>query len=402
MDFDFSPEQKEIQHQAARLLAEQCDLRAVRRVLEGEAPYDRALWKKVAELGWLGVAFPEDCGGLGLGHGTLCVIAEELGRALAPLPVSSSIYLAAEAVMQAGDAALRAELLPSLAGGERIATLAAAEGMVSASATSRVQTRVSDGRLSGTKLPVPDGMVADWAVVSARVAARVNGFDVETTGLFLVELDGPGVQRHALQCLDPTRPQARIVFDAAPARLLGRAEDGAATLERVLDRAAVLVAFEQIGGADAALAMSTEYAKIRHAFGRPIGSFQAIKHKLADMYTRNQLARSNAWYAAWALDASPDELPLAAAAARLAASEAFEFAAKETIQTHGGIGATWEGDMHLFYRRAKALMLGLDSAPHWRQQLVSQLERRNAAREVQANPGSSSFTAPAKYSNLTT
>ena len=148
-------------------------------------------------------------------------------------------------------------------------------------------------------------------------------------GLFLVDLAGPGVERHALQSVDPTRPQARIAFSAAPALLLGRTEDGAAALRRTLDRAAVLVAFEQIGGADAALAMSVEYAKIRHAFGRPIGSFQAIKHKLADMYTRNQLARSNAWYAAWALDASAEELPLAASAARIAASEAFEFAAKE-------------------------------------------------------------------------
>jgi len=379
MDFDFSPEQKEIQHQAARLLTEQCDLRAVRRVLEGEGPYDRALWKQVAELGWLGVAMPEECGGLGLGHGTLCVIAEELGRALAPLPVSSSIYLAAEAVLQAGDAQQRGELLPLLASGERIATLAAAEGMRSASATEQVLARVEAGRLSGTKLPVPDGMVADWAVVTARTTSSADGCDAECTGLFLVELDGPGVRREALQCLDPTRPQARIVFDAAPARPLGPAEGGAAALRRVLDRAAVLIAFEQIGGADAALAMSTEYAKIRHAFGRPIGSFQAIKHKLADMYTRNQLARSNAWYAAWALDASPDELPLAAAAARIAASDAYEFAAKETIQTHGGIGATWEGDMHLYYRRAKALMLGLDSPAHWRQRLVRALEDRLAA-----------------------
>ena len=138
----------------------------------------------------------------------------------------------------------------------------------------------------------------------------------------------------------------------------------------------MLVAFEQIGGADAALAMSVEYAKIRHAFGRPIGSFQAIKHKLADMYTRNELARSNAYYAAWALDSCPDELPLAAAAARVAASEAYEFAARETIQTHGGIGATWEADMHLHYRRSRLAMLMLDSPPAWRHRLVGELEKR--------------------------
>ena len=365
MDFDFSPEQKEIQHQAARLLAERCDLRAVRRVLDGEAPYDRALWQQVASLGWLGVAIPEAHGGLGLGHGTLCVIAEELGRALAPVPVSSSIYLAAEAILQAGDEAQKNELLPALAAGERIGTLAAAERLVPLGAFERVQARVDQGRISGVKLPVPDGMVADLAVVTARAGAA--------TGLFVVDLRGAGVQREPLASLDPTRPQARLVFDRAPAQPLGRVEDGAAALRRTLDRAAVLIAFEQIGGADAALAMSVEYAKIRHAFGRPIGSFQAIKHKLADMYTRNQLARSNAWYAAWALDAGPAELALAAAAARVAACEAYEFAAKETIQTHGGIGATWEADMHLFYRRARVLHGLVDSPLHWRHRLVEAL-----------------------------
>src|SRR5258706_16013071 len=161
MDFDFSPEQKEIQHQAARLLAEQCDLRAVRRVLDGEAPYDHVLWQQAASLGWLGVAIPEAHGGLGLGHGTLCVIAEELGRALAPLPVSSSIYLAAEAIQQAGDDAQKSELLPSLAAGERIATLAAAERLLPVSAAERVQAPVDKGRPSGIKLPGPDGMGAD-------------------------------------------------------------------------------------------------------------------------------------------------------------------------------------------------------------------------------------------------
>jgi len=379
MDFDFSPEQKEIQHQARRLLAEQCDLRAVRRILDGNAPFDAALWKQVGELGWLGVAIPEAYGGLGLGGGSLCVIAEELGRALAPLPVASSVYLAAEAILQAGDEAQKHELLPALASGERIATLAAAEGTMPLTAAKRVTTAFSNGCLSGTKLPVADGCSADFGIVSAR--------DGDATGLFVVDLRGAGVRREALQSLDPTRPLARLVFDNAPARPLGHSADGAAALRRTLDRAAVYVAFEQIGGADAALAMSVDYAKIRHAFGRPIGSFQAIKHKLADMYTRNQLARANACYAAWALDAGAAELPLAAAAARLAAGDAFEFAAKETIQTHGGIGATWEADMHLFYRRAKGLGVLLDGPASWRNRLVDALQdRMNRAIPEAAGP----------------
>ena len=375
MDFDFSAEQKEIQHQAQRLLSERCDLRAVRRVLDGDAPHDRALWRQVAELGWLGVAVPEEYGGLGMPRSTLCVIAEELGRALAPLPVCSSIYLAAEAILQSGDEGHKRELLPPLISGERIATLAAAEGIVGAMAFAQQKTCVADGRLSGTKLPVPDGLVADWAVVSAHCSVQ----SADDCGLYLVDLNGPGVRRSALQTLDPTRPQALIEFKDAPAQALGTIEGGAAALRRTLDCAAVPVAFEQVGGADAALAMSAEYARIRQAFGRPIGSFQAIKHKLADMYTRNQLARSNAWFAAWALDASPADLPLAAAAARVAACEAFEFAAKESIQTHGGIGATWEADMHLFYRRAKSLGLVLAGPAGWRNRLVDALQLKAVA-----------------------
>jgi alkylation response protein AidB-like acyl-CoA dehydrogenase len=374
MDFDFSPEQREIQDQARRVLSERCSLRAVRRVLDGQAPFNQALWQQVAELGWLGVAIPESYGGLGMGGGTLCVIAEELGRALAPLPVSSSIYLAGETILQAAGEAQKRQWLPPLISGERIATLAATEGMVGIGELHGQQARVVAGRLTGSKLPVPDGMQAHWAVVTAR-AATLEG---DVMGLFLVDLEGPGVARSALASLDPTRPQARIDFASAPAQVLGEVEEADAALRRVLDRAAIWIAFEQIGGADAALAMSAEYARIRHAFGRPIGSFQAIKHKLANMYTRNQLARSNAAFGAWALDGGAAELPLAAAAARVAASEAYEFAAKETIQTHGGFGATWEADPHLFFRRARSLQALLDGPAPWRNRLVDQLEARTA------------------------
>jgi len=369
MDFDFSPEQKEIQHQARRMLAECCDLRAVRRVLDDGLPWDEALWHQVAELGWLGTAIPEAYGGLGLGGDTLAGIAEELGRALAPLPVSSSIYLAAPCVLHAGSQAQRREWLPGLASGERIATLAAAEALVGLGEIGRHAARVSGGRLTGIKQPVPDGLLAHWAVVTAHDEAG-------TPGLYIVDLAGPGVRREALACIDPTRPMARIACDAAPALRLEGGMDASSALRRALDEAAVWVAFDQVGGADAALAMSVEYAKIRHAFGRPIGSFQGIKHKLADMYTKNQLARANACCGAWALTVDPAELPLAAASARVAASEAGEFAAKETIQTHGGIGATWEADPHLFYRRARVLQGLLDGPAVWRERLVEALQAR--------------------------
>ena len=369
MDFDFSPEQKEIQHQARRMLAECCDLRAVRRVLDDGLAFDEALWRRVAGLGWLGTAIPEEYGGLGLGGDTLAVIAEELGRALAPLPVSSSIYLAAPCVLHAGSEAQRRERLPGLASGEHIGTLAAAEGLVGVADTQAQAARVEAGRLTGIKQPVPDGLLAHWAVVTARD-------ERDALGLYIVDLAGPGVAREGLACLDPTRPSARIAFEAAPAQRLAGAMDAAGALRRVLDEAAVWIAFEQVGGADAALAMSADYARLRHAFGRPIGSFQGIKHKLADMYTRNQLARANACCGAWALTADPGELPLAAASARVAACEAAEFAAKETIQTHGGIGATWEADPHLYYRRARTLQGLLDGPVVWRERLVDALEAR--------------------------
>lgn len=370
MDFDFTDEQKSIRDEARRLLSARCDRHRVRKLLEDRTPYDRELWTTLAENGWLGTAIPEEFGGLGLGHVSLCVIAEELGRALAPLPVSSSLYLAAEAIMLSGDTTLQSELLPQLASGALIGTLALSEAMLPQHALARLKTRVVGGRLSGVKLPVPHGQIADFAIV---VAQNEGG----GSGLYYVDLKGAGVVVEALQTVDPTQPQARIVFSDAPARLLSA--DGDTLVPKLLDRASVLIAFEQIGGATAALETACEYAKIRKAFGRQIGSFQAIKHKLADMYTKIEIARSNAFYGAWALEADAPELALAAAAARLAATDAYEFAAKETIQVHGGIGATWEADPHLFYRRARALASLLDTTPVWRDRLVDELERQFAA-----------------------
>ncbi len=369
MDFDFSDDQKAIRDEARKLLAAQCDTHRVRQLLDEQAPYDRELWAKLAENGYLGTAIDEAHGGLGLGRVTLCVIAEEIGRALAPVPASSSLYLAAEAIQLAGDDALKGEWLPKLASGETIGTLALTERTLPMHALDRLETVERDGRISGVKLPVPHGQIANVAVVVAKNA--------EGTGLYLVDLSGAGVSIEPLKTVDDGQPQARIAFDNAPATVLNR--NAAALIQRVLDRAAVLVAFEQIGGATAALELSCEYARIRKAFGRQIGSFQAIKHKLADMYTKIEIARSNAFYAAWALEADAPELPLAAAAARLAATEAYEFAAKETIQTHGGIGATWEADPHLYYRRARALQSLLDSPLVWRDRLVGELEAQFAA-----------------------
>jgi acyl-CoA dehydrogenase len=369
MNFDFSDDLKHLREQARKFLGERSSLRTVRKILEGAAPYDAELWKGVAQMGWLGAAIPENYGGAGLGYDGLCVLAEEMGHALAPIPFSSSIYLASEAILAAGSEAQKRAYLPKLAAGERIGTLAFAEGTGNPDAV-RVGARVQNGKLTGTKLPVPDGGIADFAVVAADGTGAAS--------LYLVDLRHSGVGKTALKSLDPTRNQAKLVFEDVPAEPLGSAGQALELIRSLFDRAAVLLAFEQVGGAQACLEMARSYATERYAFGRPIGSFQAIKHKLADVYVATELARSNAYYGAWALASDAAELPVAAAAARVSATDAFHLASKENIQTHGGIGFTWEADCHLYYRRSKLLATAVGTAPYWKDRLISELERRNA------------------------
>jgi acyl-CoA dehydrogenase len=365
MNFDFSDELKQLREEAKRFLSERNALAAARRVLDGNAGYDPALWREIAEMGWIGAAIPEEFGGAGLGHLGLCVLAEELGAALAPVPFASTAYLAAEAILIAGSPAQKQRYLPKLASGAAIGTLAVAEG-----AGTRIASSVAQDRLSGTKQPVPDGDIADLAVVAALGTDR-------RAALFIVELAAPGVSRERIATIDPSRGHARLTFSSAAAEPLGAPGGGAALIDKLFDRAAVLFAFEQVGGAQAALDMAKAYALERYAFGRPIGSFQAIKHKLADVYVATELARSNAYYGAWALSQNAPELPVAAAAARVAASDAFWLAAKENIQTHGGMGYTWAFDCHLYYRRAKLLALALGAPRQWKERLVARLEAQN-------------------------
>jgi len=232
-----------------------------------------------------------------------------------------------------------------------------------------IRARVTAGNLTGTKWPVADGGIADLAIVVARDESN-------EIALFLVETKQ--LTRTTLRTLDPTRDQAKFDCNDAQAEKLPAAV-GWATVQRLLDRAAILFAFEQVGGADGALQMARDYAMERFAFGRPIGSFQAIKHKLTDVYVALELARSNAYYGAWALSADAAELPLAAATARVSATDAFHLAAKENIQTHGGVGFTWAFDCHLYYRRSKQLGLRVGGAPFWKNRLVDLIETRNAA-----------------------
>ena len=370
MNFEFSDEQKQMAAEARRFLAAKCPTSAVRAILEGPEPYDRALWKGLAEMGFLGIVIPEEFGGLGLGYLELCVIAEEMGRALAPVPFSSSVMLATEFLLAAGSDDQKGRWLPKLASGEAIGTFAFAE-KAGAVTPKTIQLTAADGRLTGAKTAVPDGEIADFAIVAARSGTQVS--------LHLVELTAPGVTRTPLETIDPSRGHARIDFADVEAQPLGASADGWRILTQVFDRAAILTAFEQIGGADRALEMARDYALERMAFGRPIGSFQAIKHMLADMYVSATLARSNGYYGAWALSTGAAELPEAAATARVSATQAFQHCAKNNIQVHGGMGFTWAFDCHLFYRRSNLLALNLGSLSQWEDTLIARMRARNTA-----------------------
>jgi len=371
VNFDFSDDQKSLKDQARKFLTEKAGAKVTRRVLDDASiSYDENLWRAVADLGWLGAAIPEEHGGLGLGRLELCVLAEEIGRAAAPIPFSSTVYFFAEALMLAGNQAQKAALLPKVAAGETIGCFAVSEGP-GAPSPSSIQAKFENGALSGAKIPVTDGDCAHHAVVLAKDGAGLS--------LVLVDLNQKGVVRTTLKTLDPTRGHAKLEFKGAAAERLGAAGQGWELAEAVLDRAAVLLAFEQLGGSQACIDMALDYAKSRYAFSRPIGSFQAIKHKLADMYVAIEVARSNAYFGAWALQTEAGELPFAAAAARAAASDAFHLAAKENIQVHGGMGFTWEVDAHLFFRRAKLLAVQAGAPAVWKEKLVKRLEQRNAA-----------------------
>lgn len=375
MNLDFSDEQKQLRDEARKFLGQHCPPKAVRVVLDGKAPYDRELWKGLAEMGFLGVAIPESYGGAGAGHLELCVIAEEMGRALAPVPFSSTVYLAAEALLLAGSDAQKQKWLPAIAKGEAIGTLALFEGKGNPSPQA-VKLTASGGMLNGGKMPVPDGAIADFAIVVARTGSSGRDSDMS---LFLVDMKGEGVEAKSLTNIDPTRGQAEITFRNCKAEPLGRTGEGWSIVTQVLDRAAVLMAFEQVGGADRALEMGRDYALDRIAFGRPIGSFQAVKHMLADMYVSATLARSNCYYGAWALSTNASELPEAAASARISATQAFQHCSKNNIQVHGGMGFTWEFDCHMYYRRSNALALALGALSYWEDALIERMRKRNAA-----------------------
>jgi alkylation response protein AidB-like acyl-CoA dehydrogenase len=367
MNFAFSEEQEELRRIVRQFLDDKSDEQAVRALMATEKGFDDAVWRQMADqMGLQGLIVPEDCGGSGYSYVELIVVLEEMGRSLLCAPYFSTVVLAANTLIHSGDDAAKKQHLPGIASGDTIATLAFTEdnGRWDESGITMVATAAGDGwSLNGHKMYVLDGHVANLIIVAARTGKGVS--------LFTVDADAAGLSRTALQTMDQTRKQARLEFDNTPATLLGSDGDGWKVLERVLDLAAVALAAEQVGGAQKCLDMSVEYAKVRVQFGRPIGSFQAIKHKCADMLLEVESAKSAAYYAGWCASELNDELPSVASLAKAYCSEAYFHASAENIQIHGGIGFTWEHPAHLYFKRAKSSEL-LFGDPTYHRELLAQ------------------------------
>jgi alkylation response protein AidB-like acyl-CoA dehydrogenase len=318
------------------------------------------------QLGLQALAIPEEYGGAGFGYVELTVVFEEMGAALLCAPYFSTVALAANALLSSSDEGAKKDLLPGIASGETIATLAFTEDSGRWDADGITLAATGSGgswTLDGHKMFVIDGHSANLVLVAARTAGGVS--------LFAVEGGAPGMTATPLATMDQTRKQARIEFASTPARLVGDEGGAAPVLSRTLDLAAVALAAEQVGGAQRCLDMAVEYAKTRIQFGRPIGSFQAIKHKCADMLLEVESAKSAAYYAGWAAAEDSDELPVVASLAKSYCSEAYFHAAAENIQIHGGIGFTWEHDAHLYFKRAKSSEL-LFGDPSYHRELLAQ------------------------------
>jgi len=369
VQFGFSQEQDELRRTVRAFLDQKSPETEVRRLMETDEGYDPAVWRQMGEqLGLQGLAIPEELGGSGYSFRELAIVLEEMGRVLLAAPFFSSAVLAASALLHSGDDAAQKELLPAVASGATIATVAVAEdsGRWDVDSVELAARRDGDGfALSGTKSFVVDGLIADLILVVARTA--------QGPSLFSVDGASPGLARTSLFAMDQTRKLARLEFSDTPARLVGAGGAAAPMLERTLQLAAVGLAHEQLGGAQRCLEMATQYAKDRIQFGRPIGSFQAVKHKCADMLVAVELARSAAYYAAWCAATLDGDLPVAAAMAKSYCSEAYFSVAAENIQVHGGIGFTWEHPAHLYFKRAKSSELLFGDPLHHRRVLAAHI-----------------------------
>ena len=363
MNFAFSEEQEELRKTVRSFLDQKSSEAEVRKLMETEEGYDTAVWKQMGEqLGLQGLAIPEEYGGSGYSWIELGIILEEQGRRLLCAPYFSTVVLAANTLLLSGDDAAKKEYLPGIASGETIATLAFTESNGRWDEEGITLT-ADGGKLNGEKMFVLDGTIADLIIVAAKSS--------KGTSLYAVAGDAAGITKTSLSTMDQTRKQAKLAFKDTPGKLIGTEGQGWAVLEKVLDIAAVGLAAEQVGGAQFVLEMAVQYAKDRIQFGRPIGSFQAIKHKCADMLLEVESAKSASYYASWCAAEMNDELPSVASLAKAYCSEAYFHAAAENIQIHGGIGFTWEHPAHLYFKRAKSSEL-LFGDPTYHRELLAQ------------------------------
>ena len=372
MNFAFSEEQEQLREAVRRFLEAKSPETEVRRLMETTEGYDPAVWQQMAgELGLQSLAIPEAYGGQGFGFVELGIVLEEMGRALLCAPYFSSVVLAACAILNAGDEAHRKELLPGIASGEVIATLAFTEpnGRWDAEGITMTATPSGEGvTLDGTKMFVLDGHVADLVVTVAR---RPGTTGTDGIGFYAVRADAAGLTRTPLTTMDQTRKQAKLEYAGVAAEPIG---DGAwPALSKTLDQAAIALCNEMVGGAQFVLEEAVQYAKDRVQFGRPIGSFQAIKHKCADMLLEVESAKSAAYYGSWVAAEDNEELPVVAPLAKAYCSEAYFHAAAENIQIHGGIGFTWEHNAHLYFKRAKSSEILLGDATYHRELLAQRI-----------------------------
>jgi len=375
VNFAFSEEQEELRRAVRQFLESKSPETEVRRLMETTEGFDPAVWKQMGqELMLQGLAIPEEYGGQGFTFIELGIVLEEMGRVLLCAPYFSSVVLAANAIMNVGTDDQKQALLPGIASGDTIATLAFTEpsGKWDAAGITMEANENVGGEftLTGEKMFVLDGFTADTIVVVARLEGTTG-----TDGImfFTVAGDADGLTRTPLQTMDQTRKQARLEFDNVVASPLGSSQDGFAAFSKTLDQAAVALANEMMGGAQRVLEMSVEYAKVRVQFGRPIGSFQAIKHKCADMLLEVESGKSAAYYASWAAAEDNDELPVVAALSKAYCSEAYFHAAAENIQIHGGIGFTWEHPAHLYFKRAKSSEIYLGDPTYHRELLAQRI-----------------------------
>lgn len=357
MNFEFSDEQHMLRDNARRYLSETLTFQRLRTQIDDGVTLDRSLWRQIAELGWSGAVVPEQFGGLGLGPMELCVLAEELGRVLAPVPFLATACIAVE-LLKGSAAPAGAALLEAIASGAAVVAVGALDPALPMAAL-----HYRDGKLSGKVRALAWALEADYAIL-------LGGADGEPA-IYLADLHQAGVARATLVAIDPLQPHGDLALDQVPATLLADGVAARRLHHAALNLGAVLTAFEQVGAADTACAMTVAYVKERHAFGRPIGGYQAVKHKLADMAVKIELARSNAWFGAWALDDGPRQLDLAAAAARISATEALDYAAQECLHLHGGIGYTWEANCHFYYTRARLLASALGNSAAWSERLLA-------------------------------